>query len=414
MRLIEELKARGLVEALTDPGIEAALDRPMTVYCGFDPSARSLQAGNLVSMIVLRRFQQAGHRVIALVGGATGLIGDPSGKSAERNMLTVEQVASNKEGIRENLSRILDFDGPNAAVMVDNYDWYKGMSAIEFLRDIAVNFRVPQMLAKESVKKRLEASEGALTFTEFSYQILQGNDFLHLYDRYGCRLEVGGADQWGNITAGTDLVRRMRGETAFGLTFPLLLDSSGRKFGKSEGNALFLDASMTPVFDWYQYFLRAADADVIRYLKVFSMRSLEEIANLEAEMKARPEARIPQRALAEELTRLVHGEEGLKKAQEATEALYAKKTSADVARAQDVPSAAVRREECVGKAVFAVAAAAGMFSSNGEARRMARQGGLSLNDARVDDARVFADSDITADGVAVLRSGKKNYFVLRF
>ena len=414
MRLIEELKARGLVEALTDPGIEAALDRPTTVYCGFDPSARSLQAGNLVSMIVLRRFQQAGHRVIALVGGATGLIGDPSGKSAERNMLTVEQVAYNKEGIRENLSRVLDFDGPNAAVMVDNYDWYKGMSAIEFLRDIAVNFRVPQMLAKESVKKRLEASEGALTFTEFSYQILQGNDFLHLYDRYGCRLEVGGADQWGNITAGTDLVRRMRGETAFGLTFPLLLDSSGRKFGKSEGNALFLDASMTPVFDWYQYFLRAADADVIRYLKVFSMRSLDEIAALEAEMKARPEARIPQRALAEELTRLVHGEEGLRKAQEATEALYAKKTSADVARAQDVPSAKVRREDCVGKAVFAVAAAAGMFSSNGEARRMARQGGLSLNDARVDDARVFADSDITADGVAVLRSGKKNYFVLRF
>ena len=414
MRLIEELKARGLVEALTDPGIEAALDRPTTVYCGFDPSARSLQAGNLVSMIVLRRFQQAGHRVIALVGGATGLIGDPSGKSAERNMLTVEQVAYNKEGIRENLSRVLDFDGPNAAVMVDNYDWYKGMSAIEFLRDIAVNFRVPQMLAKESVKKRLEASEGALTFTEFSYQILQGNDFLHLYDCYGCRLEVGGADQWGNITAGTDLVRRMRGETAFGLTFPLLLDSSGRKFGKSEGNALFLDASMTPVFDWYQYFLRAADADVIRYLKVFSMRSLDEIAALEAEMKARPEARIPQRALAEELTRLVHGEEGLRKAQEATEALYAKKTSADVARAQDVPSATVRREDCVGKAVFAVAAAAGMFSSNGEARRMARQGGLSLNDARVDDSRVFADSDITADGVAVLRSGKKNYFVLRF
>ena len=414
MRLIEELKARGLVEALTDPGIEAALDRPMTVYCGFDPSARSLQAGNLVSMIVLRRFQQAGHRVIALVGGATGLIGDPSGKSAERNMLTVEQVASNKEGIRENLSRILDFDGPNAAVMVDNYDWYKDTSAIEFLRDIAVNFRVPQMLAKESVKKRLEASEGALTFTEFSYQILQGNDFLHLYDCYGCRLEVGGADQWGNITAGTDLVRRMRGETAFGLTFPLLLDSSGRKFGKSEGNALFLDASMTPVFDWYQYFLRAADADVIRYLKVFSMRPLEEIAALEAEMKARPEARIPQKALAEELTRLVHGEEGLRKAQEATEALYAKRTSADVARAQDVPSAAVRREDCVGKAVFAVAAAAGMFSSNGEARRMARQGGLSLNDVRVDDARVFADSDITADGVAVLRSGKKNYFVLRF
>ncbi len=413
MKLLDELKARGLVEALTDPEIEKALDRPTTVYCGFDPSARSLQAGNLVSIIVLKRFQQAGHKVIALVGGATGLIGDPSGKSAERNMLTVEQVAANKAGIRENLARILDFDGPNAATLVDNYDWYKGTSAIEFLRDIAINFRVPQMLAKESVKKRLEASEGALTFTEFSYQILQGNDFLHLYDNYGCRLEVGGADQWGNITAGTDLVHRMRGETAYGLTFPLLLDSSGRKFGKSEGNALFLNGEMTSVFDWYQYFLRAADADVIRYLKVFSMKSLEEIAALEAEMKAHPEARIPQKALAEELTLLVHGETGLKAAQAATEALYAKKSASDVAKAENVPSAKVALSDCVGKSVFAVAAAAGMFKSNGEARRMAAQGGLSLNDAKIDDKRIFAETDVR-DGVAVLRSGKKNYFVLKF
>ena len=287
MKLIEELKARGLVEALTDPEIEKALEKPMTVYCGFDPSARSLQAGNLVSIMVLKRFQMAGHKVIALVGGATGLIGDPSGKSAERNMLTVEQVEENKKGIRENLARVLDFEGPNAAILVDNYDWYKGTSAIEFLRDIAINFRVPQMLAKESVKKRLEASDGALTFTEFSYQILQGNDFLHLYDTFGCQMEVGGADQWGNITAGTDLVHKMRGKTAFGLTFPLLLDSSGKKFGKSEGNALFLNGEMTAVYDWYQYFLRAADADVIRYLKVFSMKSLEEIAELEAEIAAR-------------------------------------------------------------------------------------------------------------------------------
>ncbi len=413
MKLIDELKARGLVESLTDPEIEKALDKPMTVYCGFDPSARSLQAGNLVSIIVLKRFQQAGHKVIALVGGATGLIGDPSGKSAERNMLTVEQVAVNKAGIRDNLAHILDFEGPNAAVLVDNYDWYKNTSAIEFLRDIAINFRVPQMLAKESVKKRLEASEGALTFTEFSYQILQGNDFLHLYDNYGCQMEVGGADQWGNITAGTDLVHRMRGKTAYGLTFPLLLDSTGKKFGKSEGNALFLNGEMTSVFDWYQYFLRTPDADVIRYLKVFSMKSLDEIAALEAEMKAKPEARIPQKALAEELTRLVHGEKGLKEAQAATEALYAKKTSADIAAAANVPSANVTLADCVGKAVFAVAAAAGMFKSNGEARRMAAQGGLSLNDAKIDDKRVFTADDVK-DGVAVLRSGKKNYFVLRF
>lgn len=420
MKLLEELKARGLVEALTDPEIEKALETPTTVYCGFDPSARSLQAGNLVSIMVLKRFQQAGHKVIALVGGATGLIGDPSGKSAERNMLTLEQVEENKRGIRDNLARILDFDGPNAAVMVDNYDWYKSTSAIEFLRDIAINFRVPQMLAKESVKKRLEASEGALTFTEFSYQILQGNDFLHLYDNYGCTLEVGGADQWGNITAGTDLVHRMRGKRAFGLTFPLLLDSSGRKFGKSEGNALFMNGEMTSVFDWYQYFLRAFDADVIRYLKVFSMKSLEEIAVLEERMRADPEARIPQKALAEELTLLVHGKEGLEKAKEATAALFGAKTRGGGMDAEtmlrvfaNVPSATLARDEMEGKAVFAVAAAAGMFKSNGEARRMAQQGGLSLNDVKIDDKRVFKSDDIVDGRVAVLRSGKKNHFLLK-
>ena len=418
MKLLDELKARGLVEALTDPEIGAALEKPMTVYCGFDPSARSLQAGNLVSIMVLKRFQQAGHKVIALVGGATGLIGDPSGKSAERNMLTVEQVAENKKGIRENLARILDFDGPNAAVLVDNYDWYKGTSAIEFLRDIAINFRVPQMLAKESVRKRLEASEGALTFTEFSYQILQGNDFLHLYDNYGCQMEVGGADQWGNITAGTDLVRRMRGKTAFGLTFPLLLDSTGRKFGKSEGNALFLNGEMTSVYDWYQYFLRAADADVIRYLKVFSMRSLDEIAALEAEMKKNPEARIPQKALAEELTRLVHGEEGLAKALGATATLFggdmAGKSAAELETIfRDVKSAEVAALDVIGKPVFAVAASAGMFKSNGEARRMAAQGGLSLNGAKIDEKRTFAADDLVEGRIAILKQGKKNNFLLK-
>ena len=418
MKLLDELKARGLVEALTDPAIEAALEKPMTVYCGFDPSARSLQAGNLVSIMVLKRFQQAGHKVIALVGGATGLIGDPSGKSAERNMLTVEQVAENKKGIRENLARILDFDGPNAAILVDNYDWYKGTSAIEFLRDIAINFRVPQMLAKESVRKRLEASEGALTFTEFSYQILQGNDFLHLYDNYGCQMEVGGADQWGNITAGTDLVRRMRGKSAFGLTFPLLLDSTGKKFGKSEGNALFLNGEMTFVYDWYQYFLRAADADVIRYLKVFSMRSLEEIAELEAEMKRNPEARIPQKALAEELTRLVHGEAGLQTALGATKTLFGGDVagkSADELETifKDVKSAEMTSGDVLGKPVFAVAAAAGMFKSNGEARRMAQQGGLSLNGAKVDDKRVFAADDLVDGRIVLLKQGKKNNFLLK-
>ena len=418
MTLFEELAARGLVEATTSPEIEKLLENPQTVYCGFDPSAASLQAGNLVSIMMLRRLQLAGHRVIALVGGATGLIGDPSGKSAERNMLTVEKVEENKKGIRENLSRILDFDGPNAAVMVDNYEWYSGLSAIAFLRDIAVNFRVPQMLAKESVKKRLEASDGALTFTEFSYQILQGNDFLHLYDKYGCTMEVGGADQWGNITAGTDLVHRMRGKTAYGLTFPLLLDATGKKFGKSEGNALFMDASMTSVYDWYQYFLRAADADVIRYLKVFSLKSLDEIAALEEQMKANPEARIPQKALAEEITLLVHGEAGLKTAQGATQTLFGGSVEGKTAEEletifKDVKSAEVAKAECVGMPVFMIAAKAGMFKSNGEARRMAQQGGLSLNGSKVDDKRTLTEDDLVGGRVAVLRSGKKNHFLLK-
>jgi len=418
MTLFEELAARGLVEATTSPEIEKLLENPQTVYCGFDPSAASLQAGNLVSIMMLRRLQLAGHRVIALVGGATGLIGDPSGKSAERNMLTVEKVEENKKGIRENLSRILDFDGPNAAVMVDNYEWYSGLSAIAFLRDIAVNFRVPQMLAKESVKKRLEASDGALTFTEFSYQILQGNDFLHLYDKYGGTMEVGGADQWGNITACTDLVHRMRGKTAYGLTFPLLLDATGKKFGKSEGNALFMDASMTSVYDWYQYFLRAADADVIRYLKVFSLKSLDEIAALEEQMKANPEARIPQKALAEEITLLVHGEAGLKTAQGATQTLFGGSVEGKTAEEletifKDVKSAEVAKAECVGMPVFMIAAKAGMFKSNGEARRMAQQGGLSLNGSKVDDKRTLAEDDLAGGRVAVLRSGKKNHFLLK-
>ncbi len=418
MTLFQELVARGLVQSVSDPEIEKMLETPQTIYCGFDPSASSLQAGNLVSIMMLRRLQLAGHRVIALVGGATGLIGDPSGKSAERNMLTVEQVAENKKGIRENLARILDFDGPNAARMVDNYEWYSGLSAIAFLRDVAVNFRVPQMLAKESVKKRLEASEGALTFTEFSYQILQGNDFLHLYDAYGCTMEVGGADQWGNITAGTDLVRKMRGRSVYGLTFPLLLDGTGKKFGKSEGNAMFMSAEKTSVYDWYQFFLRSADEDVIRYLKVFSLRPLDEIAELERQMKANPEARIPQKALAEELTALVHGAEGLETARGATQALFGGDVAGKGADEletifKDVKSAERARADVVGKPVWAVAAQAGMFKSNGEARRMAQQGGLSLNGAKADAARVFAEGDLVEGRVAVLRSGKKNFFLLR-
>ena len=418
MTFLESLKRRGLVEAATDPEVEKALEKPLTVYCGFDPSNSSLQAGNLVSVMMLRRMQLAGHKVIALVGGATGLLGDPSGKSAERNMLTPEQVAENVKGIRRDLSRVLDFDGPNAAILVDNYDWYKNLSAIEFLRDIAVNFRVPQMLAKESVKKRLEASEGALTFTEFSYQILQGNDFLHLHDKFGCTLEVGGSDQWGNITAGTDLVRRLRGESVYGLTFPLLCDSSGRKFGKSEGNALFMDETKTSVYDWYQFFMRSADADVIRYLKVFTLLGEDEIAALEEDLKAHPEARAAQKRLAEEMTRLVHGEEGLETARRATSVLFGGSVeglSADALETifANVKSAEVAAEAAIGRPAAEVAADAGLFASRSEARRMAQQGGFSVNSAKADFSRTLSAADFIDGRIAVLRAGKKNHFLLK-
>lgn len=417
MTLFKELEARGLIQSMTDSKIESMLETPQTIYCGFDPSSSSLQAGNLVSIMTLHRLQLAGHHVIALVGGATGLIGDPSGKSNERNMLDVEQVIENKKGIRENLSRILDFDGPNAAQLVDNYDWYSNTSVIDFLRDIGVNFRVPQMLAKESVKKRLNASENSLTFTEFSYQTLQGNDFLHLYDKYGCTLEIGGADQWGNIIAGTDLVHKVRGCSVYGFTFPLLLDSSGKKFGKSEGNAMFMDASKTSVYDWYQFFLRSSDEDVIHYLKVFSLRSLSEIEDLEHEMKLNPEAHVPQKALAEEMTLLVHGKAGLETARNASQMLFSGnivgKTAEDLEMIfKDVRNADVKIAEIADRPIWLVAAIVGIFKTNSEAKRVVYQNGLSLNGSKVGIDRVFKLDDLVDGKLAVFKIGKKNFFLL--
>ena len=420
MKFLDTLKSRHLFEAVTNPELENAMAKPLTVYAGFDPTSDSLQAGNFVTIQMLARLQRAGHRVIALVGGATGLIGDPSGKSVERKMLTVDQVECNVQGIKENLSRFLHFDDPvNPAILVNNYDWYKNVSAINFLRDICVNFRVPAMLAKESVKKRLEATDGGMTFTEFSYQILQGYDYLHLFDNYGCTLEVGGADQWGNITAGTDLVRRLRGTEVYGLTFPLVCDSTGKKFGKSEGNAIFLDSRKTPYYDFYQFFMRSMDADVIRYLKIFTFKSDEEIAALEESLRNAPEKREAQQALADEMTLMVHGETGLRIAKQATSALFG--GSLDGLTADDlekifstVKSASLSADAVVNKPAYDVIADAGMVASKGEARRLVQQGGLSINNNKVTDkARVFSADDFIGGRVAVLRSGKKNYFLLK-
>lgn len=417
--ILDTLKARGLYEDQTSPGLDALLEKPATLYAGFDPTSESLQAGNFVAIMVLAHFQRAGHRVVALVGGATGLIGDPSGKTAERPLLTEEQVEKNLAGIRENLSRFLDFNHPTVpAILVNNYDWHKPFTFVSFLREVGRHFRMTQMLGKESVKKRL-ASEDGMSFTEFCYQLLQAYDFLWLHDREGCRLQVGGSDQWGNITAGTELIRRLRGVEAYGLTIPLVCDSAGRKFGKSEGNAIYLDSRMTSYYDFYQFFLRTADADAARYLRIFTFLPLERIAELEEQVRVAPEKREAQRVLADEVTRHVHGERGLAVAQRASEALFG--GALDGLTLEDllgifsnVPSSELPREDVAGKTVVEVAATAGLFASKGEARRLVQQGGLYLNNRRVADVgRVVGDGDLIEGRLLVLRAGRKNYHLVK-
>ena len=397
------------------------LEKPLTLYIGFDPTASCLQAGNYVAIQTLAQFQRAGHRVIALVGGATGMIGDPSGRSTERNFLSVEQLQKNLEGIKENLSRFLDFDSPtNPAIMVNNYDWYKDYSILPFLREVGTLFRMKPMLAKDSVQKRLNAETNSMTFTEFTYQILQGYDFYHLYKQYGCTLQVGGADQWGNITAGTDLIRRLEPEAEVnGLTIPLVCDANGQKFGKSAGNAIFLNSDKTSVYAFYQFFLRTLDADAIRYLRIFTFLDDARIAELAAAQREHPEAREPQRVLAEELTRAVHGEDGLRAAQRASAVLFGGSldgvSAADLeAIAADIPSASLPRDQVLGQALVDVAVAAGFLKSKGEARRLIQGGGLSVNNVKVADPAATVLPESPVDGKALLlRQGKKNYFLLR-
>lgn len=399
----------------------ALLEKPLTVYVGFDPTASCLQAGNYVAIQTLAQFQRAGHRVIALVGGATGMIGDPSGRSTERNFLSVEQLRKNVEGIKENLSRFLDFNHPtNPALLLNNYEWYKDYTLLPFLREVGTLFRMKPMLAKDSVQKRLNAETNSMTFTEFCYQILQGYDFYYLYKHYGCTLQVGGADQWGNITAGTDLIRRLEPEAEVnGLTIPLVCDANGQKFGKSAGNAIFLNADKTSVYAFYQFFLRTLDADAIRYLRIFTFLDDARIAELAASLREHPERREPQRVLAEELTRAVHGEAGLRAAQRASEALFGGSlegmTAAELeAIAADIPSAELPAESVVGQPIVDVAVAAGFLKSKGEARRLVQGGGLSVNNVKVADPAATVAPETPVEGKALLlRQGKKSYFLLR-
>ncbi len=420
MNILDIFKARHLFEDMTSPELAAALDKPLCVYAGFDPTNDSLQAGNFVTIMTLAHLQRAGHKVIALVGGATGLIGDPSGKSKERNLLSAEQVEHNLEGIKENLSRFIDFDpgSTNPAILINNYDWFKEFTFIDLLRDVGRYFRLGVMLSKDSVKKRMESDDG-MSFTEFCYQILQGYDFLHLYKTYGCTLQLGGSDQWGNITAGTELVRRMCGIEVYGMTFPLVCDSTGKKFGKSEGNAIFLDSHKTSYYDFYQFFLRTHDADVIRYLKIFTFLPLESIAELEQVVANAPEQREAQQALAEELTRAVHGDAGLAVAKRATKVLFGGSIEGLAASELEnifanVASATLNAEAVMNQPVTDILATAGMLSSKGEARRLIQQGGIYLNNQRLTEgSRTFGQGDLIDGRLSVLRSGKRNFFLLK-
>ena len=416
---IETLKERGLFDNVTSPEILKLVQSPTAVYAGFDPTSSSLQVGNFVTIMGLAHFQRAGHKVIALAGGATGMIGDPSGKSSERNLLSPEDVARNLEGVRENLSRFLDFDSKTApAKIVNNNDWIEKFSFVEFLRDVGKHFRMGTMLGKESVRARME-SESGMSYCEFSYQLIQAYDFLHLWDAENCRIQIGGSDQWGNITAGVDLIRKLRGGEAFGMTFPIICDSSGQKFGKSAGNAVYLDHNRTSYYDFYQFFIRTEDTDVIRFLKIFTFLPLAQIEEIARETAAAPEKRLAQKTLAEEMTRTIHGSAGVLIAQRASEVLFG--GSMDGMKADDlikvfsnVPSRELPLASVSNIGFLDVALAAGLCKSKGDARRLVTEGGFYVNNIRISDVAGKVTGDMLIDGrVLVMRAGKKNYCLVK-
>jgi tyrosyl-tRNA synthetase len=410
--ILDDLAWRGLIAQSTDlDELRAMLAAgPVTLYCGFDPTAPSLHVGNLVQLLILRRFQQAGHRTIGLVGGATGLIGDPSGKSAERALNSQEVVAGWLERIREQVSRFLDLTG-DRGLIVSNLDWTGPMSAIEFMRDVGKHFPVNRMLARENVKARLDTT--GLSYTEFSYVLLQSLDFLELYRRYGCRLQTGGSDQWGNLTSGVDLIRRAEGGTAHALTTPLVTRADGTKFGKTAGGETYwLDPELTSPYAFYQFWLNADDRDVLRFLKFFSFRTREEIEELEKSTSERPAARAAQRALAEELTTLVHGAEETERVIAASRALFGQGDLSELdertleSALAEVPSTTVSGPL---PPVVDLLAAAGLVSSKSEARRAVAQGGAYLNNVKVTDDVVAPEkSDLLHGRFLVLRRGKRS------
>jgi tyrosyl-tRNA synthetase len=409
--ILDELQWRGLVAQTTDESAlrEALAAGPVTAYCGFDPTAPSLHFGNLVQLVVLRRLQRAGHRVICLVGGSTGLIGDPR-PSAERVLKSKEQTAEWVANIQRQVRPFLDAEGDNPAVFVNNLDWTEGMSALDFLRDVGKHFRVNQLVKKEAIAARLASEEG-ISYTEFSYQLLQGLDFLELYRQYGCTLQTGGNDQWGNLVAGSDLIHKVEGRSVHLLTTPLLTDSSGEKFGKSAGNAIWLDPAMTSPYAFYQYWLNIEDASVVTLLKVFSDRSREELAALERAVAEEPWRRAAQRALAEDVTTLVHGPAATESVRAASEALFGRGDlrALDGATLRDAAAELPRGAVEVGMPLVDALVAVGLADSRNAARRTLGEGGASVNGEKVTDPeRGIVAEDVLAGGVVVLRRGRKN------
>ncbi len=418
--VIETLIERGFIEAVTSPELAALTQKPIKVYSGFDPTSDSLHLGNMVPIMGLAWFQRFGHTPVALMGGATGMIGDPSGKTSERQLLDEASIQTNLLGIRKNLETILDFtSASNPAALVNNFDWFKSVKYLDFLRDVGKYFRIGPMLAKESVKARFESEEG-MSYTEFSYQLLQGYDFLYLYDNYGVTVQLGGSDQWGNITAGIDLIRKTRGTASYGVTFPLLTRSDGQKFGKSEKGAIWLSSEKLSPYEFYQYLVRVADSDVIKLMKMLTFMELNEIHRYE-KMMAEPgyEPNTAQKKLAQEVTEIVHGKEGVLTALKVTEAAApGSKTSLDVealeSLGKDLESRLVDLAHIEGKKLMNFLVETGFFSSKGEARKFILNGGVYINNMKIEDENHILTSDqLIEKKLLLLALGKKNKFLIR-
>ena len=420
--LIEELRWRGMVQDIM-PGTEEQLNKEITSgYIGFDPTADSLHIGSMVPILLLVHLQRAGHIPVALVGGATGMVGDPSGKSEERNMLSEEVLEKNVFGIKAQLQKYLDFEGtlPNAAVMVNNYDWFKEISFLDFIRDAGKHITVNYMMAKDSVKKRLEGEAG-MSFTEFTYQLVQGYDYYHLYKNMNCKLQMGGSDQWGNIVTGTELIRRKGGGAAFAFTCPLIKKADGTKFGKSEQGNVWLDAEKTSPYQFYQFWLNASDEDAESWIKIFTFLDRDEIKHIVTQHKNDPGKRNLQKTLAEKLTVFIHGEDEYTKAVNTTEKLFASQNASAESLSEDdltgiegiIKATIAKQDFAAGIDVTTLFTEAGIFPSKGEARKMIQSGGVSINRKKAEDPKLIpVSSMLLHDKFLLVQKGKKNYYLI--